>query len=333
MSVFRVVANANELNGYTRDYPLVESDLPVAPYFQSSMTISHRDTVLEIDDFEEDDFWISFYVSKGANNALSGGRYGFALYDADISTSIPLLGIIKTVTIPSSYGYEIQRYDGSSAVAMGDIDIRAANTLFRIDIHYRAHAITGRIAVYLDGILAAEHTGNTFSTKANLLRLRRLAFNNINPNEIYYTCYSGLFLSTTDSRSTILMESVPLATGAFDDWTGTASDVVPSNDEITTFIGVGAPNKRSSFTYVEPATIEDSEIVGVMLSSVQRESIAGYAPTAPFFRTSDGVNRDTDPVSVGSQYTIVQKMLPDNGGQPWTHSDIASGQMGVLSAD
>lgn len=332
MSVFRVAANANELNVYDRTHPLVAGSLPIAPNFQSSMTINKRETILEINDFEEDDFWVSFYISKGTNNDASGGRYVFALYDASISTTVPLMGIIKAVS-SGSLPCEIRRWNGSSAVLMGEININAANTLFRVDIHYRAHATNGLIAVYLDNNQVAEYTGNTFSTKANMVQLRKLNVSGTGTATSQFTCFSGFFMSTTDSRAITLVERRPQNIGAFNDWTGAASNVVPSNDEITTFIETNAPNKRKSFTYAAPAAIADREIIGVILSSVQRESIEGYAPTAPFFRTSDGVNLDTDPVSVGDQYALVQRVLPDNGGQPWTYEALVTGQMGVLSAD
>lgn len=328
MSIFRVAANANEMNVY-EGTPLGSSVMPVAPYFQSSMVITRADNILAINDFEENEVWLMVHVSRQSSVGSSGGRYGVALYDSNLSTTLPLVGITK----PTGTGdlWTVRRKSGSSMVDMGTIQL-ANNTLYRLDIHFKAHASEGRIAVYVDGDLALEFVGDTDDTAvANLAEFRRLAQTTTNTNA--NTCYSAIALSTTDTRTVELVECRPSGAGVFDEWTGGVSDVVPSNDPITTFIEAVAANRRESFTYGSVANLEGMELRGVMLSAVQRENIPEYAPTALFFRTSEGDIRDADPVSTGSEFTPVQRFLPDNGGQPWTYEAVATGQVGVLSVD
>ena len=327
MSVFRVAANANELNEFVGT-ALGGSGMPIAPYFQSFMRVTRADNILAVNDFEENDLWLTFYASRQSSTGASGGRYAVALYDTDISEVLPLFGIIKATT---NDHITVRRKSGSSMVDMGTIQM-AHSTLYRFDIHFRAHASNGRIAVYVNNDLALEYVGDTDgAARVNRAEFRRLAQTTSNTNT--ETCYSAIAFSTSDTRAVTLVERRPVAVGAFDEWAGPVENVIPSNNPITTYIEASAPNRRKSFSYTTPAEIADREITGIILSSVQREGVGGMAPTAPFFRTSAGDIRDGPPVSTGVAFAPVQQVLANNGGSPWTYEAIASGQIGVLSSE
>lgn len=322
MAILRVAGNANEFD--TRSGLLANIfNMPTAPDFTSSMVFQAEATYLSLENFSQGEVWFSFYMSRGATNESSSGRYAVALYSGD--------QLLTGIQSPNNANAAVYRFDGSAVSSIASFAVNAS-TLYRIDVHWKSHPSTGRAAWYVNGTLAAEYNGNTGSLSANKLEFRRFKGTGDSSAAGKRTCYSAIMISDSDPRDIFLMERQPTADGFYDEWSGDYTDIIPSNNSpILTSIGADAPNKRSSFSYGAVSSLSDKDLLGVILTSVQSETDPDYGPTAPFFRTSSGGIVDTSPVSVGGEFKPVQRILADNNGVPWSYSDIATGEMGVRS--
>lgn len=188
--------------------------------------------------------WVSFYQWAGDMTTNNWGHFMWSLLDVVAAPASPAIGIFKN---QNALTFTSHRPNGTGTTTASFAGV--TTSLQRWDVYFRLHASTGEILIYLDGTEVFSFSGNTLPTHAGFVGINVLTFQReggANPSD---RAWSGIIVSTTDTRLMELVMDYPTGDGALTDWTGTFADVDGTGLDGATQIIAATAGERSTLTF------------------------------------------------------------------------------------
>lgn len=208
--------------------------------------------------------WLHFML----RTADYGGSYGGTTTQIAVRDSVR--DIIRIRNTAVSGVFDIAYYNGSTYVAIGTF-AWAINTLCTYDLHFKAGAGDGVIALYKDDALLLQATNLTLAPTSNeFVQATFLPINVLSPWR-----YSEVVVSTVSTLQWGCKTAPPAANGTDTDGTGAVTDVNEINMDTGTYVQLDTAGNKRSFTLAARAV--ENFVMGVTAAACARR-VDGTGP-------------------------------------------------------
>jgi hypothetical protein len=188
--------------------------------------------------------WVSFYQWAGDITTNNWGHYMWSLVNWNLGPDIGSAGVFKNI---NALTYNSVRPNGTNNTSASMTGV--TSSLQRWDIYFNLHASTGQIIFYIDGTQVFSFTGNTLPTASGFTGFDALTFQReggANPSD---RVWSGIIISTSDTRQMHLVVDYPTSDGALQEWSGDYEDVDGTGVDAGSQISSNATTLRSTFEF------------------------------------------------------------------------------------
>lgn len=270
----------------------------------------------------------------------------FAQRDAGAFSLVRLRAATNATGSSALSGTFTAQLDFLNAAGTGYTNVGSAFTIScdartTFDLHVKLHASAGRIAIYKEGTLMAEFTGDTMPSAAAADGIDLLQMcGSFSPNEgavAYAVCHSEMIIASESTINWRLVELTPTGAGANSGWAGayTAVDDVNNpgsggsgdNDIIT----AATAGLKSTFVMSDVnASFNGLAVAGVGVVARVRKGATGPQNLAGVARIG-GTDYDSANVAPASNYTAKRALWetsPATSGA-WTIAEINAAEFGI----
>ena len=229
--------------------------------------------------------------------------------------------------------YTGQYWNGSSFTSMSNTFQFIADTVTVIDVHVKIHDTTGRFAIYIDGVLHDEFTGDTnlyASAQIDGFRLKGAA------NSPLYSAsmaFSEVVVADEPTVAWRVATIVPSAAGATSAWTGAYTDVDEAVIDDTDYLESVTANQVETMVATNlsvAASVMDVQTLAVVArtrkgnSGIQQLQLAVRTSATDYYSTTKVLDPGFIPIEAfwaQNPATVAQ----------WTPSEIDGLEIGVKS--
>lgn len=281
---------------------------------------------------ETDELWLSFTLAMPAftGNTTVQDYQLLSIFNSAYSTSSPVFRIMGVNAV-----YSLQFYNGSSYTTIGTVGGVNAEWKARWDIHVKVSDTEGVFEVYKDGVLVGPAAPADTKLIASVAGVDRIRFQNPSGwtySEIYF---SGVIVSTSDTRGLELIQTIPVADGEMGEWTGGYSAVDDAGISDTDFITSDTLGAVSTFDFGPiPSAYSSMEIEAVVLSFRGQSgggAVGSMEGVARIGGTNHAKTLETPiPPTFGPVQTIFQ--VNPATASPWTTSQVQAAEFGVKAS-
>lgn len=278
---------------------------------------------------ETSELWLSFTLAMPVftGNTASQDYPLLSVFNSAYSLSSPLFRIIGVNAV-----YSLQFYTGSSYTTIGTVEGINAEWKARWDIHVKVSDTEGVFEIYKDGVLVGPAVPADTKRIASVEGVDRLRFQNPTAwtsAEIYF---SGIIVSTSDTRGLELIQTIPVADGEMVEWTDGYSAVDDIGIIDTDFITSDTIGAISTFDFGPiPSAYSSMEIEAVVLSFRGQSgggAVGSMEGVARIGGTNHAKTLETPiPPTFGPVQTIFQ--VNPATASPWTTSQVQAAEFGV----
>ena len=281
---------------------------------------------------ESTDFWLSFTLAAPVFTANTASQTGslLSIFNVAYSATNPLFRIRGASAV-----YSLQFWNGSSYTTIGTVNGINTEGKARWDVHVKISDTEGVFEVYKDGTLVGPAA--PVDTKliagvsgANMIRLH-------NPSGwvsgVLY--FSGVIVSTTDTRGLQLIQTTPVSAGEMTEWTGSYADVDDTDINDADFITSSTVGSISTFDFgTIPTEYNSMEIEAVVLA-FRGQSGGGAVASLEGVARIAGTNHTKQlEKALPSIYGPAQAIFHNNPTTtgPWTTAQVRAAEFGVRAS-
>ena len=281
------------------------------------------------------------YISKYFEPTTDIWFHATVYTDSEDSTNFWLLysGTIAVfrLFITGSSPYQMQYYDldTTSWVVIADVGDTLHSLIDRkvvqLDFEVKVHATEGRFALYVNGELASEYTGDTTVAGITDVNWFRCGGSNDSPSETAWTEMIISSTSTLEYRSKLLRLT---ADGAEDEWTGDFSHLTETEEALMN----AEVMQSDTADQVQTLEVEDYIVpVGYEIAAVTVNVAFSMGTTGPQnleLGVQSGASTSSDTITglpLGQQNLSYVAEVDPATGLPWTSAALNALKISLVS--
>ena len=285
-----------------------------SPFVNECLLSQVFDSSIELSEFSESGFWLSYYVSSG-------------LTDREVITFRNSGDAFLRLSRISGE-FQFQSWSGSAWVNVGSSFTGITSSRQRLDIGISLQA-SGFIRLYVDKLSVFDFTGDTVFNSISVcdeIILRTLTTSGR---------ISGLILADEDTRPLEYAQLLPSGAGALEEWTGNASDVsgsVSFND--STMMTTDLADQKQTFALPNlPSAFNTGYTVEAIVANVRARRDPDKVADLRLMALSGTDEAFGDQVSLANEAEVVQgKFSVDPAtSAAWTIAGVNGAEIGVQS--
>lgn len=276
------------------------------------------------------ELWVRFHVwglqMGQTSSGLNTGQFWRA-YEVEAGTRL------FSIDLDGSTDTAFEMWDGAAFTEFGTASTpMLSSALYKVDIRLKLDNVSGEFQFYVNDVLMITYTGDTIRTAATTISCVELdgGYIGAEANQIF----SGVIVSTTDTRNMVFHQGQMTAAGATSDWTGAYTDVTKLTVDDTTFISSGTADQVE--TYVAEnvnAALSAYSVEAVVLATRTRRGTTGPQNLQAVVRQSGVDHVTADLTGIDGAYGAIRAIMTANPATSgaWTIAEIDAAEFGVKS--